>query len=142
VSACLFQWLPGPFIAQAQAVTQRPGARHVALRWLDPIQEPGYYWLSVANDDGVENVLSCHTAILHTVSSMESSSRITTIASTRGGQQPMVAGGCTVAVCWHILSALLVIVASIMRVCPLPTTIALSVTCALGTCVRMRLGNM
>jgi hypothetical protein len=57
----------------------------VVLRWLDPIQELGYYWLGVVNDDGVGNVPFCRTAILHTVSSVESSCRIITVASTMGG---------------------------------------------------------
>jgi hypothetical protein len=86
VSSCRFRWLSDPFIAQGQAFTQRPGARQVALRWLDPIEELGYNWLRVTNDDGMGNVSSYRTAILHMVSSVESSCRITTVTSTRGRQ--------------------------------------------------------
>jgi hypothetical protein len=120
VSACRLWWLPGPFIAEGRTVTQRPDAQHMALRWLDPIQGLGYYWLGVANDDGMENIPSYRTTILHTVSSMESSCLITTVASTRGGQQPMVAGDCNVAIGWHVTPGLLVDVASVMHMCPLP----------------------
>jgi hypothetical protein len=99
VSICRFRWSPDPFIAQGWAVTQRPRARQVALRWLYPILELGYYWLGVANDDSAGNISYCHTAKMHMVSSMESSYCITTVDSTRGGQQPMVAGGCTIVTC-------------------------------------------
>jgi hypothetical protein len=97
----------------------------VAPRRLDPTQELGYYWLGVANDEGVGNVLSCRTTILHTVSNVESSCRITTVVSTRGGQQRMVAGGCTVATCWRVMPVLLVVVASVRRVRPLSDIVAL-----------------
>jgi hypothetical protein len=90
--------------------------------------------VGVANDDGVGNVPSYRTAILHMVSSVESSYRITIIALTRGGQQPMVDGGCTIVACWHVTPALLVVVASVRCVRPLPTTLALSGVCTLGTC--------
>jgi hypothetical protein len=112
-----FRWPSSPFIAQGRVVTQRPGARQVTLRWLDPIQKLGYYWLGVVNDDCVVNIPSYSTSILHAVSSVESSCCITTVASTRGGQQPMVAGGWTVAT-WHVTQALLVVVASIRCIRP------------------------
>jgi hypothetical protein len=130
MSICRFRWSPDPFIAQGWAVTQRPRARQVALRWLYPILELGYYWLGVANDDSAGNISYCHIAKMHMVSSMESSYCITTVDSTRGGQQPMVAGGCTIVTCWHITMALLVIVASVKCMCPLLATVALSGACA------------
>jgi hypothetical protein len=65
---------------------------------------------------------------------------MTTIASTRGGQQPMVGGGYTVAACWHVTPALLVVVASVMHVHPLPSTIALLGTCALELVCMFALG--
>jgi hypothetical protein len=51
-----------------------------------------------------------------------------TVAMIRGGQQPMVVSGCTVATCWHATPVLPVTVALAMRVCPLPDTVALSCT--------------
>jgi hypothetical protein len=53
------------------------------------------------------------------------SGHITTVATTRGGQQPVVIGGCTVAASWHVTSALPVNVVFVKRVRLLPTTVAL-----------------
>jgi hypothetical protein len=52
----------------------------------------------------------------------------------------MVGGGYTVAACWHVTPALLVVVASVMHVHPLPSTIALLGTCALELVCMFALG--
>jgi hypothetical protein len=54
------------------------------------------------------------------------SDRNTTIAMSRGGQQPVVVGGCTVVAYWHLAPALLITAAIIRHVRPLPATVALS----------------
>jgi hypothetical protein len=62
------------------------------------------------------------------------SGRNTTVATTRGSQQPVMVGSCTVATCWHITPALPVTAALVKCVTPLPATVVLSCVCALGTC--------
>jgi hypothetical protein len=56
-----------------------------------------------------------------------------TVAMTRGGQQPLVVGGYTVAACRHATPTLPVTATLVRCVFPLPATAPLSCVCALGT---------
>jgi hypothetical protein len=73
--------LPEPFIAQGWAVTLRPGARQVALRWLKPyttsriIMARSSKWCLVWHQQR-EAVLSYHSVALNMVRTMVSSCRV------------------------------------------------------------------
>jgi hypothetical protein len=68
------------------------------------------------------------------------SGRLTSAATSRGGQQPVVVGGCIEASCWHITSTLPVDVAFKRNMHPLPVIVALTCVCVLG--MGVHLGNM
>jgi hypothetical protein len=57
----------------------------------------------------------------------------TTVATTKGSQQTVMVGSCTLAACWHITPALPDTAALVKCVTPLPATATLSCVCALGT---------
>jgi hypothetical protein len=66
------------------------------------------------------------------------SGRLIAVATTRGGQQPTVVGGCIEVIYWQITLTLPATVAFKRRVCPLPATEALSCVCALEMCMYLR----